>query len=61
MIRTVWEAAKRQRLAWSCAIVVGLFLIVIGHAPILPVIGGCIFAIAFAVLRAWPSPARGGK
>jgi hypothetical protein len=62
MIRTVFEAAKQQRLAWSCAVLVGLFLTVYGHAPVLPVVGGCILAIGIAVLRAWPgTAARGSK
>ena len=62
MIRTIFEAAKRQRVAWSCAILVGLILTVWGHAPVLPVLGGCVLAIAVAVLRAWPAAAdRGSK
>jgi uncharacterized membrane protein len=62
MIRTVFEAAKQQRLARSCAVLVGLFLTVYGHAPVLPVAGGCILAIGIAVLRAWHgTAARGSK
>jgi hypothetical protein len=62
MIRTIFDAAKRQRAAWSCALLVALILTVYGHAPVLPVLGGCVLAIGFAVLRAWPrTPARGGK
>ena len=38
------------------------FLSVYGHAPILPVIAGCLLAIGFTVLRAWPTAvARGRK
>ena len=62
MIKILFEAAKRQRMAWSCALLVGLFLTVYGHAPFLPVAAGCILAIAFAVWRAWPAaPVRGSK
>ena len=62
MIQKVFEIAKRQRLAWSCAILVGLVLTVYGRAPVLPVLAGCILAIGFAVLRAWPgATARGSK
>jgi hypothetical protein len=61
MTQKLFEAVKRQRLAWSCAIIVGLFLTVYGHAPVLPVAAGCILAIGFAVLRAWPGAAARGK
>jgi hypothetical protein len=57
MLKTIFEVAKRQRVAWSCALLVGLFLTVYGHAPALPVAAGCILAIGFAVLRAWPRAA----
>ena len=61
-IQTVLEAVKRQRVAWSCALLVGLFLTVYGHAPVFPVAAGCILAIGIAVLRAWPgAAARGNK
>lgn len=61
-MQTVFEVAKQQRIAWSCAILVALFLTVYGHAPVLPVIAGCILALGIAVLRAWPGAAhRGGK
>ena len=61
MIRRIFEAVKQQRLAWSCAIVVGLFLTMYGRAPVLPVAAGCILAIGFAVLRAWPKTAHRGS
>jgi hypothetical protein len=62
MMRNVLEVTKRQRGALSCAIVVALILTVYGHAPVLPVMGGCVLAIGFAVLRAWPgTAARGSK
>jgi len=62
MMQALFEVAKQQRLAWSCAIVVGLFLTVYGHAPVLPVVVGCVLGIGFAVMRAWPGSAtRGGK
>jgi hypothetical protein len=62
MFHTLFEVAKRQRVAWSCAVLVALLLSVYGHAPILPVIAGCLLAIGFTVLRAWPTAvARGRK
>ncbi len=51
---TLLATLKKQRLAWSWAVVVGLFLIVVGHAPILPVIAGCLLAVGISVMRAWP-------
>jgi hypothetical protein len=52
MIDTLLGTMKKQRLAWSWAVVVGLFLVVVGHAPVLPVIAGCALAIAISTLRA---------
>ncbi len=54
MIVTLLETVKRQRLAWSWAIVIGLFLVVVGHAPVLPIIAGCLLAVGISVMRAWP-------
>ena len=64
MFDTLLETLKKQRMAWSWAVIIGLFLIVAGHAPIVPVIAGCLLAVGFSVLRAWPhrmgkSPVRG--
>ena len=42
---------KQQRLALSCALVVGLVLILLVHAPVLPVVVGCLFASGIAVYR----------
>jgi hypothetical protein len=47
----LFESIKKQRLAWSWAVIVGLFLILLGHAPVFPVIGGCALAIAISTLR----------
>jgi hypothetical protein len=55
MTGTLFEIIKKQRLAWSWAVVVGLFLVIVGHAPILPVMEGCFLAVGISVLRAWPS------
>lgn len=54
-VRSLYELAKAQRLAWSCSVIVGLFLVLIGHIPILPVLAGCLLAVAFSTLRARPS------
>ncbi|HYU47793.1 MAG TPA: hypothetical protein VEK84_16650 [Terriglobales bacterium] len=52
MMQTIFETMKQQRVAWSCALLVGMFLTVFGHAPVLPVAAGCILAIGMATLRA---------
>jgi hypothetical protein len=52
--RTFFELAKTQRVASSCALVVGLFLTWYGHVPFLPVLAGCILAVAISTMRAWP-------
>jgi hypothetical protein len=56
------EVAKKQRLAWSCALIATLFLTLYGHAPVLPVVAGCLLAVGIATLRALPNAAaRGSK
>ena len=57
MLRTIFEVAGQQRLAWSCAVLVALFLAFYGHAPVLPVLVGCLLAIAIAVLNGTDAPA----
>ena len=61
MMQAVLEIARKQRIAWSCAIVVALFLTLYGRAPVLPVIAGCILAIGVAVMRAWPAATTRGR
>jgi hypothetical protein len=51
MIDRLLGNLKRQRLAWTWAVIVGFFLILLGHAPVLPVIAGCVLAIAISTLR----------
>ena len=50
--RSLYELVKGQRLAWSCSVLVGLFLVLIGHIPIFPVLTGCLLAVAFSAVRA---------
>jgi hypothetical protein len=52
--RAFYELAKAQRVAWSCAVVVGLFLVLIGHIPFFSVLAGCILAVTVSTMRAWP-------
>jgi hypothetical protein len=57
---------KQQRMALSCALVVGLVLILLIHAPVLPVVLGCLLASGLAIYRsttrsAAPVPTREGR
>jgi hypothetical protein len=51
VIDTLLETMKKQRLAWTWAVIVGLFLVLLGHAPVVPVIAGGALAIAISTLR----------
>ena len=51
MLARVFEILKQQRLARSSAVIVGLIMILVGHAPILPVVAGCVLAMGIIVLR----------
>ncbi|HUK24047.1 MAG TPA: hypothetical protein VLV49_05665 [Terriglobales bacterium] len=66
MLGTLYAVLRQQRLAWSCTIVVVLFLLLVGHAPVLPVLAGGLLALGLAVFRAWPHNSgkavlRGGR
>jgi hypothetical protein len=58
MFRRVCEILKRERLAQSSAVIVGLILIKVAHAPILPVVAGCLLAMGIIVLRGLSRPTR---
>ncbi len=58
-ITTLIDVARKQRLAWSCAIVTALTLIFAVHAPVIPVLAGCAIAIVLTGRRSWPfDPSR---
>jgi len=67
IVRSFYDVMKHQRLACSCALIVGLFLVLMGHAPVLPVIAGGALGIAVVTLRSWPTlkakktPLRSGR
>ena len=52
-MQTLYALLRQQRLAWSCAMIVGLFLVLVGHAPTVPVFMGCVLAVALSFLRSW--------
>jgi hypothetical protein len=51
MIHKIIESIKKQRMAWSWSLIIGLFLVLVGHAPVVPVITGCALAIAYSTWR----------
>jgi hypothetical protein len=51
MFGKAYEILKQQRLARSSAMIVGLILVVAAHAPVLPVVAGCVLAMGIIVLR----------
>jgi hypothetical protein len=64
MFQRVCEILKQERLARSSAVIVGLILIMVVHAPVLPVVAGCVLALGISVIRglarqAKSVPARG--
>jgi hypothetical protein len=67
MIHTIMESIKKQRMVWAWSVIIGLFLVLVGHAPVLPVITGCALAIAYSswrsrsMTRLKPMPVRGGR
>ena len=54
------DALTQQRIPVACAVLVCLLLTVWGHAPVLPVVAGCVIAVAIAVLRAQSKPTLPG-
>jgi hypothetical protein len=51
MPRVIVGAMKKYRLPLSAAFMVAVVLVVFVHAPIIPVLVGCILAVWIAVLR----------
>ena len=67
MIKALIGTLRNERMAWSWAVVIGLFLVFAGHAPVLPVIAGCLLAVTISALRSTsksgprPVVTRGGR
>jgi hypothetical protein len=51
MLERVCEILREERLTRSSAVIVGLILIMVVHAPILPVVMGCVLALGISVIR----------
>ncbi len=52
-MHTLLEAIKNQRQIWAWAIIIGLFLVLMGKAPVGPVCVGAFLAASIATLRSW--------
>lgn len=48
----ILEAFKQNRQIWAWAIIVCMFLIFVGHAPVLPILMGGLLAVIITSLRA---------
>lgn len=53
MLRSIYEAAKQQRLMFMAAVVVGLALVLVAHAPVAGVVIGCALVMLIMFLRSW--------
>jgi hypothetical protein len=51
MVQSILALIKKQRIVCSWALIVGLFLVLIGHAPVLPVVLGGALAILITTVR----------
>ena len=48
----ILESFKQNRQIWAWAVIVCMFMIFVGHAPVLPIITGGLLAVIITSLRA---------
>ena len=48
----ILDSFKQNRQVWAWAIIVCMFLIFVGHAPVVPIIMGGLLAVIVTSLRA---------
>jgi hypothetical protein len=53
---TLYCVLKQQRLAWSSALIVGMTLTLIAHAPVMPVVAGCVLVMLSSLVRSLAKP-----
>jgi len=51
-MNVIIDSFKQNRQVWAWAVIVSMFLIFIGHAPVLPIITGGMLAVVITSLRA---------
>lgn len=58
---TLYRVLKQQRLAWSSALIVGMTLTLIAHAPVMPVVAGCVLVMVSSLIRSLARPKVAGQ
>lgn len=62
MARKAFALRKQDHIIWPWALFVGLGMIFIAHAPLIPVVVGCVAVVALSVARAkWRERKAGGR
>ena len=61
ILATIITIFKQQRMVLSCALIVGLVLVLLVHAPVLPVVAGCVLASALIIYRSVASSTKGSR
>jgi hypothetical protein len=51
-MNVILETFKQNRQVWAWAVIISLFLVLIGHAPVLPIVTGGLLAVLVTSLRA---------
>jgi 4-amino-4-deoxy-L-arabinose transferase-like glycosyltransferase len=51
MAQRVKDLKKQQRMVWPWALFVGLGMVFIAHAPVTPVVIGCVAVILLSMAR----------
>jgi len=51
-MNAIVEMFKQNRQVWAWALIISLFLILVGHAPVMPIITGGLLAVLITSLRA---------
>ena len=59
MLQRVRQVLKEERLARSSTVIVGLIMITVVHAPVFPVVTGCLLALGISVVRGLSGQSNG--
>lgn len=51
-MNVILNSFKQNRQIWAWAVIVCLFLIMVGHAPVVPILTGGMLAVIITSLRA---------
>ena len=50
-MQAILKVLNQQRMILSSALIVGLVLVLLMHAPVVPVVLGCFFASGLSIVR----------